>query len=60
MTWTSPASQPVDGPLTGDDRGILEAYLGWQRATLLNVCAGLTGEQLATRPVPPCRCRCWV
>jgi uncharacterized damage-inducible protein DinB len=48
-----PAAPPVDGPLTGDDRGILEGYLGWQRATLLNVCAGLTAEQLAARPVPP-------
>jgi uncharacterized damage-inducible protein DinB len=53
MTWTSPVPQPVDGPMTGDDRSILEGYLGWQRATLLNVCAGLTGEQLAARPLPP-------
>jgi uncharacterized damage-inducible protein DinB len=41
----------VDGPLTGPDRPMLEAYLQWQRATLLNVCAGLTGEQLASRPL---------
>ena len=51
MTWTAPAPEPVDGPLTGDDRPILEGYLRWERATLLNVCAGLTGEQLALRPV---------
>jgi uncharacterized damage-inducible protein DinB len=58
VTWTSPV--PADagalltnGPMTGDDRPILEAYLAWHRATLLNVCAGLTGEQLARRPVPP-------
>jgi hypothetical protein len=31
---------------------MLEGYLGWQRATLLNICAGLTAEQLATRPLP--------
>jgi uncharacterized damage-inducible protein DinB len=31
---------------------MLEGYLGWQRATLLNICAGLTGEQLATRALP--------
>jgi hypothetical protein len=42
----------VDGPLTGDDRPILEGFLNWQRATLLNICAGLTGEQLASRPLP--------
>jgi uncharacterized damage-inducible protein DinB len=52
MTWTSPTPDPHDGPLTGADRPILEAYLAWQRATLLNICAGLTGEQLAQRPLP--------
>ncbi len=52
MTWTAPAPSPVDGPVTGDDRPILEGYLNWQRATLLNICAGLTGEQLARRPLP--------
>ena len=53
MAWTSPAQEPFDGPMTGDDRAVLEGYLAWQRTTLLNVCAGLTGEQLAARPVPP-------
>ena len=52
MTWTVPTPDPVDGPLTGDDRPILEGFLDWQRATLLNICAGLTGEQLASRPIP--------
>jgi uncharacterized damage-inducible protein DinB len=52
MTWTAPAPSPVDGPLTGADRPILEGYLNWQRANLLNICAGLSGEQLASRPVP--------
>ena len=51
MTWTAPTPGPVDGPLSGDDRPILEGYLDWERATLLNICAGLTGEQLASRPV---------
>ena len=32
---------------------MLEAYLDWQRATLLNICAGLTAEQLAERALPP-------
>jgi uncharacterized damage-inducible protein DinB len=52
MTWTAPTPQPVDGPLTGDDRPMLEGYLRWERATLLNICAGLTPEQLAARPLP--------
>lgn len=52
MDWTAPPPQPVDGATTGDDRGILEGYLAWQRATLLNICAGLTAEQLAARPLP--------
>ena len=52
MTWISPAPSPVDGPMTGTDRPILEGMLAHQRATLLNVCAGLTAEQLATRPIP--------
>ena len=55
MTWTAPDPAPVDGPLTGPDRPMLEGYLGWQRRTLLNICAGLTGEQLAARPLPSSR-----
>ncbi len=38
--------------MVGGDRVILEGYLAWQRRTLLNICAGLTGEQLARRPIP--------
>ena len=54
MTWTAPSPAPLaDGPLTGPDRPILEAFLAWERHTLLNVCAGLTGEQLARRAIPP-------
>jgi hypothetical protein len=54
MTWTAPKPPPLaDGPLVGDDRPILEAFLAWQRHTLRNICAGLTGEQLAERAVPP-------
>jgi uncharacterized damage-inducible protein DinB len=52
MTWTAPTVSPAGGPVTGDDRPILEGYLDWQRSTLLNICAGLTGEQLALRPIP--------
>ena len=35
MTWTAPTPSPVDGPLAGDDRPILEGYLNWERTTLL-------------------------
>ena len=37
----------------GDDRPILEGVLAWHRSTLLNICAGLTTDELAQRPVPP-------
>ncbi len=30
---------------------MLEAYLDWQRATLLSICAGLSADQLAQRPI---------
>jgi Protein of unknown function (DUF664) len=53
--WTAPTPTLPDGPLVGPDRPILEAFLDWQRATLLNICAGLTAEQLAERPLPPSR-----
>lgn len=54
MTWTSPTPvPPPDGPLVGDERPILEAFLTWQRYTLLNICADLTAEQLARRAIPP-------
>ena len=52
MTWTSPTPPEAFGPLTGDDRPMLEGYLDWERATLLNICAGLTAEQLAAAPIP--------
>lgn len=51
MTWIAPTPHPVDGPLSGADRPILEGFLQWQRTTLLNICAGLDGEQLARRPI---------
>jgi uncharacterized damage-inducible protein DinB len=52
MTWTSPTPTEPDEPLTGPERPILEGMLAWQRWTLLNICAGLTAEQLAERPLP--------
>jgi uncharacterized damage-inducible protein DinB len=51
MTYVVAQPEPVDGPLTGADRPMLTGYLGWQRVTLLNICAGLDGAQLAARPI---------
>ena len=53
MSWTSPEPAPVDEPLTGDERRMLQGVLDEQRATLLRVCAGLRPDQLAARAVPP-------
>ena len=52
-TWTAPPAALTDGPMTGDDRAMLEAYLAYQRSKLLSRCAGLTGDQLARATVPP-------
>jgi uncharacterized damage-inducible protein DinB len=53
VTWTAPEVQRPEGPLTGPERPMLQGFLDWQRATLLYKCAGLTGEQLVERTVPP-------
>ncbi|WP_141576037.1 DinB family protein [Actinomadura sp. WMMA1423] len=52
MVWTSPAVDRADFPFAEDERASLEAYLDFHRATLLLKCGGLTGEQLASRPLP--------
>lgn len=51
MAFIVSTPEPVDGPLTGTDRPMLTAYLGWERLTLLNICAGLDGAQLAAHPI---------
>jgi len=54
MTWIAP--EPPDDPPSpdiGEIRPILQGYLDHHRLTLLRICAGLTAEQLALRPVPP-------
>jgi uncharacterized damage-inducible protein DinB len=51
MSYVLPIPDAVTGPTTGDEREMVCAYLQWQRTTLLNICAGLTGEQLAERPL---------
>ena len=53
VSWIAPDVARVDEPFTGPERGILDGFLDWHRATLLRKCAGLTGEQLARAPVPP-------
>ncbi len=42
-----------DPPLTGDERPMLDAWLDYQRATLLMKCEGLDAAALARRSVPP-------
>jgi uncharacterized damage-inducible protein DinB len=51
MTWIAPVLERSDPPYTADERGRLDSWLDFHRATLLSKCAGLTGEQLAQRPV---------
>ncbi|MGH3743842.1 MAG: DUF664 domain-containing protein, partial [Mycobacteriales bacterium] len=54
MTWLAPTPPGMpEGPEAGPIRPILQGYLDWQRSTLLNICAGLTPEQLAERANPP-------
>jgi uncharacterized damage-inducible protein DinB len=53
MPWTAPDVILPQGPLTGDERPILEGFLNSHRAALLHACSGLTGEQLAQCAVPP-------
>jgi uncharacterized damage-inducible protein DinB len=51
MTWTFPEPAEVDGPLTGPERPMLEAYLRYQRRTLLSICSGLTADELVLAPL---------
>jgi hypothetical protein len=53
MSWTAPEVNRAGRPWVGDEIVILDAFLEFQRATLLTKCAGLTGEQLARQAVPP-------
>lgn len=43
----------TDGPMLGREREMLEHWLDLYRKTVLLKVAGLTGEQLARRAVPP-------
>lgn len=53
VTWTAPEIARVREPFVADERQMLEGFLDFYRATLLHKCAGLDGEQLALRAVPP-------
>ncbi len=53
MTWRAPEITRPGGSLVAGEHEMLRGLLGWHRATLLHKCAGLTGEQLAARSVPP-------
>jgi hypothetical protein len=46
-------TQRVDPPSVADERTMLEAFLDFHRETLRWKCSGLTGDQLATRSMPP-------
>jgi len=52
-TWTAPAVDRPAPDRIADERTSLEQWLDFHRATLLTKCAGLSGEQLATKSVPP-------
>ena len=49
--FTAPDEPPL--PRVGGERRALEAFLDLYRAALISKCAGLDGEQLARRSVPP-------
>ncbi|MDP9100573.1 MAG: DinB family protein [Actinomycetota bacterium] len=51
--WTAPSSARADPDLVASERVALEQWLDYHRGTVLTKCAGLTGEQLARRSVPP-------
>jgi len=53
MGWIAPQAERTDESFVADERSTLEGILERQRATLLWKCAGLSGEQLAQRAVPP-------
>ncbi len=51
MPWTAPTIDRAFAPDEGDEATLLNAFLEFHRETLLWKCSGLTGDQLAQRPV---------
>ena len=52
MTWTAPAVERADPLYVADERTSLQDFLDYHRQTLRWKCSGLTGDQLAARPIP--------
>ena len=52
MTWTAPAAERAEPLYVAGERASLQDFLDYHRQTLLWKCSGLTGEQLAARPIP--------
>jgi uncharacterized damage-inducible protein DinB len=52
-SWTAPTVQRPNVPYVADERVMLDGWLEFHRATLLQKCAGLTGEQLCERSAGP-------
>jgi GNAT superfamily N-acetyltransferase len=50
---TTPDTDRVEPPRLGEERAMLEAWLDYYRATLMQKCAGLTADQLVVRSCPP-------
>jgi hypothetical protein len=53
MGWIAPDITRAEEPFIADERTMLEGWLDFHRTTLLMKCAGLTGDQLATKAIPP-------
>ena len=53
MTWTAPQITRQSAPYVADERRMLEAWLDFQRQTLLSKCSGPTAGQLRQRAAPP-------
>jgi uncharacterized damage-inducible protein DinB len=53
MGWVAPEIDRIEEPFIAGERTMLAGWLDFHRTTLLWKCAGLTGEQLARRAVPP-------
>jgi len=51
--WIAPAVERSDFPMLASEREHLQNYLDHLRETLLWKCAGLTGDELRRRAVPP-------
>jgi uncharacterized damage-inducible protein DinB len=51
--WIAPAPERVEPDRIAEERTALDQTIDYQRATLLSKCAGLTGDQLKQRSVPP-------